>query len=161
MHDLKAPEDDFTKQLEDVRARRAKLEAEKAARDEENDLRARLAKETRALRDEEALAEAEGKHGSAVEYGSSAADGRKIAAVRTDLGIVIVKRPNHLHFKRFQDSGEATQTEFLKLCVPCLVHPDTATFERYIEEQPAILSRVAGAVALLAGVRMKELAGKS
>lgn len=149
------------KELAELRAKRAALLAAKAARDVEEGARAKLEQERRALRDEQALDEAEQKFGPALEYGTGAADGRKIARVPTDLGAVIVKRPNHVLFKRFQDSGEANSAEFDKLVRPCLVHPDPATFDRFLEEQPAILVRVAGAVATLAGVRMKELAGKS
>jgi hypothetical protein len=152
---------DLEKQLAEIRAKRAELEAKKAAREESEDISTQIARESRELRDAQALEDAEQKYGRAVEYGLGPADGRKLAVVHTDLGDVIVKRANHVLFKRFQDSGEATAQEFDKLVRPCLVHPDSTTFDRFLEEQPAILARVAGAVALLAGVRMKELSGKS
>lgn len=148
-------------EIAEVRAKRAELAATKAQRDLDTDKAAVLEREKRALRDEVALRAAEETHGQALEYGSGPAEGRKLAVVRTDVGAVIVKRPHHVLFKRFQDSGEANAEEFDKLVRPCLVHPDGATFDRYLEEQPAILGRVAGAVAVLAGIRVKELAGKS
>lgn len=148
-------------ELAEVRAKRAALLASKDQRDAEAEIFAALEREKRGLRDDEQLAAAEEKYGPCLEYGSGAASGRKIAVVRTDLGVVIIKRPNHVLFKRFQDSGEANWEEFDKLVRPCLVHPDGATFDRYLEDQPAILARVAGAVATLAGIRMKELSGKS
>jgi len=148
-------------ELAEAREKLAALTARKAVRDADAEALRSLEKVRLALRDEEAIATAEEKHGQALEYGSGPAEGRKVAIVRTDLGAVIVKRPNHVLFKRFQDSGEANAEEFDKLVRPCLVHPDGATFDRYVEDQPAILGRVAGAVATLAGIRMKELSGKS
>lgn len=148
-------------ELAEVRAKRAALTASKAQRDVDAELSALLEREKRALLDDEQIAAAEEKFGQALEYGTGPAEGRKIAVVRTDLGVVIVKRPHHVLFKRFQDSGEANAEEFDKLVRPCLVHPDSSAFDRYLENQPAILSRVAGAVATLAGIRMKELSGKS
>jgi hypothetical protein len=147
--------------IDEARAKLADLAAKKASRDAEAEAKRELESVMRELADAQAICDAEEKHGQCLEYGAAVADGRKIAVVRTDLGSVIVKRPNHLIFKRFQDSGEANAQEFDRLVRPCLVHPDGATFDRYIEDQPAILARVAGAVATLAGVRMKELAGKS
>ena len=149
------------KELAEVRAKLNERAARKALRDLDADTQRSLEKAKRDLLDAEAIDEAEAKYGDALEYGSGQAEGRKLAIVRTDLGAVIVKRPNHVLFKRFQDSGEATAEEFDKLVRPCLVHPDDATFDRYLEAQPAILGRVAGAVATLAGIRMKELSGKS
>lgn len=148
-------------ELAELREKLAVLAERKAARDVEYEAKREIEKKAREFRDEEAIAAAEDKHGQALEYGSGSADGRKLAIVRTDLGAVVLKRPNHILFKRFQDSGEANAAEFDKLVRPCLVHPDSATFDRYLEDQPAILGRCAGAVATLAGIRMKELSGKS
>ena len=148
-------------ELSELRDKLAELAERKAKRDAEDDARRTIERRKRDLLDEEAVAAAEEKHGRSIEYGERMVDGRKIAIVRTDLGVVIVKRPNHVIFKRFQDSGEANSEEFERLVRPCLVHPDSATFDRYLEEQPGILGRVAGAVATLAGIRMKELSGKS
>ncbi len=149
------------KELAEVREKLNELSARKALRDLEAETASRLERAKRDLRDAEAIAAVEEKYGDALEYGSGPAEGRKAAIVRTDLGAVIVKRPHHVLFKKFQDSGEANAEEFDKLVRPCLVHPDGATFDRYLEEQPAILGRVAGAVAVLAGIRMKEMSGKS
>lgn len=104
-----------------------------------------------AARNESALADAEAAHGPL---------GRKIAAVDTDLGVVILKRPNHLLFRKFQDTGEATFEGVYRLVRPCLVYPDVETFDRWLEEQSGILARCGGAVATLAGIRAKDLAGK-
>lgn len=140
--------------LDQVRARRAQLDAEEAERAQERSLAEQLEREERDLRDREAIAAAELEHGPL---------GKKIAAVRTDMGVVIVKRANHVLFRRWQDRGEKSmQTEELeKLVRPCLVHPDVTTFDRILDELPATLLRVADAVSVLAGVRAQEVSGKS
>jgi hypothetical protein len=144
-------ETETAKKLRELREQRAAVEARRAQRQEAAQGAEALAREERALRDATAIEAAEEEHGPL---------GRKIAAIDTDLGVVIVKRPNHIAFKRFQDSESATTVEFEKLVRPCLVHPASAEFDRMLEEHPAILTRVANQVVVLAGVRLKEVAGK-
>lgn len=150
-----------TDELTEIRKKLAELAERKLQRDLEYDAKRVVETQKRELLDEEAISAAEEKYGRSIEYGERLIEGRKIALVRTDLGVVIVKRPNQVLFKRFQDSGESSWDELDKLVRPCLVHPDSATFDRYLEEQPGIFGRVANAVATLAGIRMKEIAGKS
>lgn len=144
---VQSPEE---RELAEVRARRAALAAEREQRAASRLVADQLEAEKRGLRDEEAIEKAEAEH-----------DPKKIAVVHSDVGVVIVKRPNHVLFKRFQDSGEVTSEECDKLVRPCLVYPDKASWDRMLEEQPALLLRCANAVATLAGVRAKELTGKS
>ena len=137
--------------LEQIRAERAQLARERERREEETDAQELLEMEERGLADDRAIAAAVEQHGPL---------GKKIAAVYTDLGIIILKRPHHVMWKRFQDTGLVTTEELEKLVRPCLVHPDRFTFERYCEEQAAILGRCANQVSALAGFRLKEVGAK-
>lgn len=135
-----------------AREERALLAKARAERDTQSMLVAEVEAEERALRDEQALAVAEEEYGAV---------GSRIAVVQTDLGMVIVKRPNALHWRRFQDKGDKIKSQdFEQLVRPCLVHPDVSAFERILEELPATLIHFADAVATLAGARSKEVAGK-
>lgn len=145
------PETEIEKRLRELRELRAAVEERRKQRHEEAATEEAVAREERALRDAKAIDEAEEKHGPL---------DRKIAAVDTDAGVVIVKRPNHILFKKFQDSGDASTQAFDKLVRPCLVHPSQSEFDRMLEDQPAILGRAASAVCELAGVRVKEVMGK-
>lgn len=133
--------------LATLRAERAKLVAARECVTVEE----QIEQEELALANETAIAKAIADHGVL---------GKKIAAVETDLGVVIVRRPNHVFYKRFIESGESTTTEFEKLVRPCLVHPDKERFDAMCVEQLGILPRVASAVCVLAGARLKEQAGK-
>jgi hypothetical protein len=132
-----------------IKAERASLAKAREARESAAAVLAEVEREAMALEADKAMAEAEEKYGAS-----------KIAAVHTDLGVVIVKRPHAALFKRFQDSGEATYLEFEKLVRPCVVYPDTTKLDRILDELPATMARLGSAVAILAGVRMKEAQGK-
>lgn len=142
---------DLEQRLAAIRAERAAIAERGQKRDANRELLDQVEAEERALKDEQAIEAAIEAHGPL---------GKKIAAVHTSLGVVIVKRPNHVLFKRFQDSGEATSDEFYKLVLPTLVHPARTVFDSLLEEQPGVLSRIASEVCLLAGVQLKAAAGK-
>ncbi len=142
----------------ELRERIAKLREERAALAAEREERERLAlmaseleAEERALVDDRAILAAVEEHGPI---------GSKIAVVYTDLGAIVVKRPNHLHFRRFQDSEAVKSADLEKLVRPCLVHPSGSRFDEILEELPATLLRVGDAVVTLAGAKAKESAGK-
>lgn len=137
------------KKLAEIRAERARLAAADAERDAAEDIAGQIEAEARGLADDQAWAKARAEHG------------KRIKRVDSDLGAVIVKRPHHHHFRRFQESAETTYAEFDRLVRPSLVHPAPDVFDKMLEEQPALLARVAAAVCELAGVRLKELGGKS
>lgn len=131
------------KKREAARQRREELESK-------GELERRVAAEEQAATDEEALFNAESEHGR-----------NKVATVDTPMGMIILKRPNPLHFKRFQDKESAKTKDLDQLVRPCLVHPTPAKFDAILEELPATLTRCADRVATLAGVRVRELTGKS
>lgn len=146
----------MTDNAQDVEELRARIAAAKKRKQEAEDTREamrqtpeELAKEAsraeRDAKDTEKLLELEAKNGK-----------DKVAAVRTDLGMVILSRPNSTLFRRFQDQEKATTLEAEKLVRPCVLHPDKDRFDIMCEEQPMILSRCAERVAKLAGLRDKE-----
>jgi hypothetical protein len=138
-----------------TRAERARVQAEREQRDKARELHDELEREERALKDEQAIADAELEHGPL---------GKRIEAVRTGQGVVIVRRPNPASFRRWQDrnvsSKDITMDDAEQLVRPALVHPDKVTFDAWVKEEPGILPRCAAACSRLAGARLEELAGK-
>lgn len=129
-------------------AKKRKQEAEdkrEAMRESPEELSKELNRIERDAADTEKLLELESKHGK-----------ERIACVRTDLGMVILNRPNPVLFRRFQDQEKATTLEAEKLVRPCVIHPNIDRFDIMCEEQPMILARCAERVAKLAGMRDRE-----
>ena len=88
------------------------------------------------------------------------AEGRHFLAVDTDQGVIIVKRPHSAVFRRFSDLDAPKHLDVEQLVKPCVTHPDRSRLDTMLEEQPAILNRLALAVGRLAGARAQDLAGK-
>ncbi len=130
-------------------ARTREVQAVRATSEAKRELADRVEAAEREAADEEAIAKAEEEHGA-----------KKIDHVNTDLGCVIVKRPNAVLFKRFQDKGQTKSQELEKLVRPCVIHPDHAMLDRIFDEYPATLAAVANCVCILAGVRTEEMEGK-
>ena len=137
--------------LREARERRRAAEAKREERQAENDLLAEVEAEELAARNAEALEAAEAEHGPI---------GKKLRAIETSGGVIIVKRPHPATYKRFRDKGEANTAAFDKLVRPCVVHPDKSTFDRILDEEPAALDRCANAIVELAGFRAREVSGK-
>lgn len=133
-----------------ARAERHKLEQAREQRALASASSAELETELSAIEAEKAIAQAEAEHGPV---------GKKIRVVNTPAGAVIVKRPNHLLYRKFLDSDIDTQ-EVEKLVRPCVVYPAIEKFERMLTDQPGILAAVSDAVTHLAGFRKKELSPK-
>jgi hypothetical protein len=144
-----------------AKAKLAALQDARAKREASIGQANELAQAQIALADAEAIEAAETEHGQCFIAGESeSAFGRKIAGVRTDGGIVIVKRAHPAVFKRFQEADEMTTDVIEKLVMPCLVHPDKATLGKLLETHPAKLTECADAIAVLAGIRRKKVSGK-
>lgn len=139
--------------LAEARAKRAELENGRAMAPV--DLEAELERELRTTADLEALNAAETKHGKI------SAPAPKIAAITTELGLVIVKRADVTLFRKFMDQESTSLAVTETLVVPCVIYPTKDAFERMQREQPAILVDVAQAVMRLAGVRQKSVMGKA
>lgn len=146
---------ELEQRLAAARAERARIQAERDRREQERALADELEREERALADEQAIADAEAEHGPL---------GKRIEAVHTGQGVVIVRRPNPASFRRWQDrnvsSKDITMDDAEQLVRPALVRPDKATFDRWVQEEPGILPRCAAACSRLAGARLEEMAGK-
>jgi hypothetical protein len=108
-----------------------------------------VAASARVLREEVALEEAKAEHGG------------KVAVVETAVGRVIVKRPNSVYFRRYMDAGSTKSEDLEKLVRHCLVHPDRDRLDRILEEQPGALLHLVSEIHELAGIRAKEVSGKS
>ena len=124
--------------------RRAEMRAKRELPDEVE------AEEIAAL-DEEAIAEAEDEYGAV---------GKKILVVYSDLGCVILKRPNPALYKKFRDKGDGDTVAFERLVRPSVVYPDAVALDLILDELAGVLDRCANAVVELAGFRGKEVSGK-
>lgn len=86
--------------------------------------------------------------------------GDRLEALHTSEGMVVVKRPNSLHFRRFQELGNAKLADVEKLVRASLVHPDATRFDAIVDALPATLIQAADLVAKLAGVGRGHVEGK-
>jgi hypothetical protein len=148
--------------LAEVEARRAARQAARATDDELEAAKMRLAESQRLDRLEEAVLEAEAKHGKI---------GKGIAVVHckfadgSPLGSVIVKRPVASYYERYQhayqDLPEAKRRErTMELVAHALVWPSMGEVEALIKELPGSALPIANAIARLAGEHREDLAGK-
>lgn len=157
---------DETQKLEE-RAARARAEmAERAKRREERDAAQRAQREVEAL-------ELENRIDAAIE--DAEADGLEIGKtfVRVDvsypdgtlIGAVLLKAPHPLKWGAFENqigSAKGRKNDELRdqLWHGCLVWPDVATAEGYVEAQGFNRQRFADAIAELAGIKREEIAKK-
>jgi 23S rRNA-/tRNA-specific pseudouridylate synthase len=137
--------------LEKARIDRSALEDAEIKRKRVEKLRADVEAEEQSLANEKKLAELEQIHGPA---------GKAIKAVYVDTVMVVVKKPNHLHVKRFMDKEETKSEDLDMLVRPCLVYPSKAEFDALVEAHTALLAKAANAVSYLAGFRKEDLAKK-
>lgn len=140
---------ELQRRLAVAREQREQTRLLRESRETENGLLKKVTEEERAAKDEEVLAGLEAEHG--VEH---------IGVVQTDLGMIVLKRPNHLLFKKFQDKNKQKSRDFEQLVRPSILHPNKNRYDSIIEQLPATLMRCADRVCVLAGVRLGELEGK-
>jgi hypothetical protein len=133
-------------------SRRKAAEAFEAARELEQ-LKAELEDEKRLAKEDKEFARIETEHGLG---------GREIARVNTPRGMIVLKRPNHLLYKRWIDtsSDKANTTDSMKLVRPCVVYPSPEDFDALLEVCPSALMTCVNAIAYLAGVRAEAIEGK-
>lgn len=149
---------DLAARLAKLRGEREEAAAAREAAEAEQRLLAEIEEQETAIADERAIAAAVAEHGVL---------GKRIGAIRTPgIGVVIVKRPHHVFFRKWSDEnlgkeGAIPNDALEDLVRHALVHPDRVEFGRYVQEQPAMLARAANAVVKLAGARGQELSGKS
>lgn len=141
---------DEEQRIAKAQAELEQLERQREERAAEAAKSARLAALERSVADAKAIAKAEEDLGIG-----------KFAAHKTPLGVVIVKRPNHMHYRKFIGSKDIGPDDAERLVLTCLVHPSRAEFQTLAEEYPAVPLEVASKVLDLAAGRQGELAGKS
>lgn len=140
----------------------ARLTTEKAARQSAREAKAaptpeqELAQLERDCVDEKALDEAIATHGPL---------GKMLGTVATDLGLVVVKRPGMVAFRKFQDKtserGSATTQETEALIRTCVVYPALERLDVVLAELPGSLTRIADCACELAVGKARGTAGKS
>lgn len=133
-----------------VRSRLAALRSARLAAEDEHAKREADAKLLRDLKNEEAIADAVAKYGPV---------GVGIGYVLTRLGVVIVKKPNHMLVRKFRDQPTNTKS-WEELIEKVLVHPTEQEWQKILEDQNAVLAPVGGVVLALAGAT-DELSAKS
>ncbi len=87
--------------------------------------------------------------------------GRYFEVVTTDLGAIIVRRPEPVRYRRFQELEAPRVEDIERLVKPAVYWPARTQLDTMLDEQPGILMRIAAAVGKLAGVRRDELAPNS
>ncbi len=107
--------------------------------------------EIRNAEDEQKLGELEAAHGLL---------GRDIAKVTTSEGMIVVKRPHHLIFKRFIEKDKHNSDDLDRLVKPSLLHPSKADFDAMVVALPFTLVKTANAVCELAGISKADVEGK-
>ncbi|AUX25154.1 uncharacterized protein SOCEGT47_056980 [Sorangium cellulosum] len=140
----------------ELEAEREALAAAEAKRERDRQaavLREQIEETRRRRKEEEALAEAEARHGPL---------GKKIEAVQTIEGLVIVKAPDGIKARKWMDQhGENPKAQACReLARPCVVYPSLDRFDEIIAERPVVVVSTANAVLKLAGLGGKELGGK-
>lgn len=130
----------------------AELEIESArerrdARKTPTQLRADIEKAKREAKELDIFADLEAKHGEA---------DQAIKRIDTLHGMVVVKRPQEMAYRKFADMEKVTTSAAKELAHACLIYPEKATFNDWAADEPAIIARAANAACWLAGNR-KEL----
>lgn len=139
----------LTQRLADAKAAQQRIRDQREALETATELERRVTREEQSAQDQEALLGLEAEHGR-----------DKIGTVETDMGVIVLKRPGSLRYKKFQDLENAKTFDVEKLVRPCVIHPDKNRFDLICEELPATLLRCGNRVAELAGTRHRELSGK-
>ena len=142
--DLQAKLDAAQKRADDAQEARAQAKSQQELID-------RIAKVERECIEIETLSKLEAELGL---------EGKAIKKVETSVGMIVVKKPNHLLYKRFLDSDKLDTTVANKLVRSCIVYPSKEEFDKIMEEEPHAIMRCANAVCELAGVRRDEVLGK-
>lgn len=136
--------DEREARLKAAKEAKAAFEARQVAREAARAADAELLTLEREVKEAEAIEKAE------LELG---ARGEHYDIVPTIYGIVIVKRPHPVIFRRFQDEGKATVESLTKLVDHARYYPDQSALDSLLDKQPAKLTECADAVCTLAGAR--------
>jgi hypothetical protein len=116
-------------------------------------LKSEIEEARRRRKEEEALAQCEAKYGLL---------GKNLERVDTIDGMVVVKKPDGIKVRKWQDQykEDITADALRQIARPCVVYPELSDFDALVTERPVVMVSVATAVLKLAGLRLKELSGK-
>ena len=156
-------EKELAAELATLEARRAERARARELARGAVELEAKVAEAKRLDELEAALVEAEREHGPM---------GRGVAVVHARyadgalVGSVIVKRPHHAFWTRFQGkvadlTGDRRDEELQKLWRHCLVWPEIGAVEAVVRELPNTPIRLVEAISRLTGAHTEEVSGKS
>lgn len=138
-----------------VRIAAARERKEKAIKHQEstrNQLEEQLATAELEAADEEAIAKACDELGER---------GKHFGTVFSPLGVIILRKPNALKYKQFQDAGKYTTTALESLIYAARFYPEASRLEAIFQEYPGKIGEAADCVADLAKGARKAAEGKS
>lgn len=143
--------DELLKELAEIEAKKSELEAQRAQRAAEAEMREKI----RVARLEAETAEL------IMKYEDELGDlDRAFKIVVSDGGAIVVKRPHPASYNRFRDRGEYKSRTVDELARQCIVHPSAEKVTEILNTYPGILDHLADAIHELAGGRARALAGK-
>lgn len=144
-------------ELKSIEERIAKARAARMALEEASERRREAARAERLLRiEEQRLADEPRIEEARTAHGEDA-----VAVIDTDLGAIVVKKPNHLKWNALVAKGEKlNHVDMVGLVKSCVVYPDWPHVDRVLEEAPAAMNVLVGAIAGLATKAAQERAGK-
>lgn len=129
--------------------RRAAVQAKLAELSAANDARTEAESAEREVADLEALLKLRIEHGD------------ELGTLETDLGLIVVRRPSSVEFRKFQDKGKFDSQSTEMLVRPCVLHPSKVAVDSMLNARPGILVELADLVVGLAQARSKAREGKS
>jgi hypothetical protein len=138
---------------EAIEARYQAMIAAREARDAEKAATKRTERQLQAIQDAEVLERLEAEHGD-------------VATIETDKGLVVLRRATQPAYRALQAAmGKADKktddwVHLRNFVVPCLLHPDTVSFELILRDYPIILVRCATAISDLLGAETEANAKK-
>jgi hypothetical protein len=144
---------DVAARIAAARAELEELEKAREARAAENREQRALEQAQLALSNAKAIARAEEELGEG-----------KFATVTTTMGVVIVRRPHPMHFRRFQrealKNGELDPDKVEAFAKACVFHPAREEFAAMLDEIAGVAGRVANMATMLANGEQMEFAEK-
>ncbi len=156
--------DDVKREMAELQDRIDKSRAER----EEIERGAEQRKKLEKLRDDAELEERTAKEAAAIERleAEHGPNRKAIYCKQTAGGLVVVKKPQHLVFRKYRadvskrQNGVPTDEDLYKIVLPHLLYPEKEAFSALLESFPHALLQAANAVGWLAGARKEEVEGE-
>lgn len=137
--------------LAEIKAKRAELTEQLKQITEETAESEELAKAELDLANETALVAATVQRGKI---------GVKWSAVNTRLGVILVKAPSDIHYKKFQEDPKFDFDALESYVAPCVFYPSQGEFAKIVKELPGVLAELVIHLNALMGERKAEQAKK-